>query len=1436
MNFPMTAPRPPSASRPRGLSRRSASGRSSRRLWLGPRPLEFLEARRLLATVPLTISFTWLAQVSNPDSDGTDGDYYARVKVGDNPEHVTARIEDDFFNPSAVNPSWTITEQVDITGGPVEVRVTLYDYDDFLNGADEPVDINPDPRFGSVLLLVNPVDGGWTGTVTSPSNVLEGDGLAGGNGLHRSHLEFEITTPFSGMPDSDGDGLFDVWEAKGIDLDGDGNPELDLPAMGADPYFKDIFLEMDWMPGAAPSREDIQAVKAAFAVAPLDAGIQASALPNGVDSRFNALFQPGIHLWVDTGNLRDARGRLVGDDFGLAGRGNQVNSANVSNLNDNYYAIKNANFDDVRRLVFHYDISATSPANLAGTSTGGNTSDPDIYFPTATLNDTTQNWVANEWGPGANGGPITVTITGGTGAGQTLKISANNANMLLLSGEWTTLPDATSTYQINWAWGGWGERGGNDFIDFNHNAATIMHELGHNLNLGHGGSDGTNYKPNYVSVMNYNVAFGIPQNSGGTILDYSPAKIAVGGTTASGPGTTLQDFSQSWATNQWAGGYVELGSPFGLATGGPTILNDPNQNWAVNQWAGTGVNVFDVAGGVQVRTILSNTATQFTVDSPLTLSPGWTIRYSLSTSLTQVRRIVSNTAKQLVFDEPWTFVPSSQTPYALYTTTQARGNAILPSITESALDETLVLDPTDTANRMIFTDGAGNLIQYPLNGINRNGTGPVDGPDYDGDGRVDTATVGVNASAPGDTEISDKPFVGHDDWRSISLSFRQFGDLKGGPVNLEDHAPPPLSEKLAANTLLNTTDLALSVTPSATTVFQGDHLVYTYTVSVGGPNQADVIAVMDKLPAGVDFVSATSSQGSAGLDGNVVTWNIGSVSPGVPATLRLEIIPYLVAAMNNTAFASTIDYDPNAANNTAPATVTVLNVPPQVTSVSLAASSINENDEAELTVVFTDPGKLDHHDAVIDWGDGPAQFVPIPWGNRQFTVRHRYLDDDPANTPSDAYAIHVVVRDDNDGVGSRDGSVRVNNLAPTLSNVAVTPAIDENGVVTLSGNIADSGTRDTFVLTVDWGEGTSQPFSYPAGTTHFDVTHRYRDDNPTATPFDGYPIGVVLKDDDTGSALASVQTVVRNLAPVITAFTSDATDCGDKAEGEAVHVSGTFTDTGILDTHSATIDWGDHSAPTTAAIVEESGLGTVAGSHVYVAGGIYRITISLVDDDTGRTTARTVALVTGVGILDGQLQVVGTRGSDSVTVNQTGDGQFQMHASFLKDSPRSLPSAGVSSIAMVLCEGNDSATVAGSITLPTLIDGGEGDDRLNGGNGPNILLGGAGNDEIKGGSGNDILVGGAGADRIVGNAGDDILIAGTLDGAPDPIDLFDQMLGILLEWNRYRNPARTRPKLVIGGDDDLDVLTGSAGNDWFFCDRSEDRATDRKQEAGENLG
>jgi hypothetical protein len=71
------------------------------------------------------------------------------------------------------------------------------------------------------------------------------------------------------------------------------------------------------------------------------------------------------------------------------------------------------------------------------------------------------------------------------------------------------------------------------------------------------------------------------------------------------------------------------------------------------------------------------------------------------------------------------------------------------------------------------------------------------------------------------------------------------------------------------------------------------------------------------------------------------------------------------------------------------------------------------------------------------------------------------------------------------------------------------------------------------------------------------------------------------------------------------------------AVGTSVAASVTFTDPDRLDTHTATIDWGD-GATSTGTVVEANGSGTVTGSHVYATPGLYAVTIT-VDDGYGNT-------------------------------------------------------------------------------------------------------------------------------------------------------------------------------------------------------------------------
>lgn len=231
--------------------------------------------------------------------------------------------------------------------------------------------------------------------------------------------------------DTDGDGLLDIWETNGLNIEG---VTVDLPAMGADPDHKDIFVEIDWMgdPGDghshAPDPDAIQEIVDAFDNAPVSN-------PDGTT---------GIHLHVDYGPTSpltwgsDATWGLLSDGDELTHQNNISTCSGTSFSWSGFDTVKNANFQESREAVFHYNVWAHDLcSSLAGTS----------------------------------------------------GISRN--------GSGATFGDGASDFIVSL--GGWSGQTGTE----DQQAGTFMHELGHNLGLRHGGEDHTQWKPNYLSVMNY---------------------------------------------------------------------------------------------------------------------------------------------------------------------------------------------------------------------------------------------------------------------------------------------------------------------------------------------------------------------------------------------------------------------------------------------------------------------------------------------------------------------------------------------------------------------------------------------------------------------------------------------------------------------------------------------------------------------------------------------------------------------------------------------------------------------------------------------------------------------------------------------------------------------------------------------------------------------
>lgn len=117
-----------------------------------------------------------------------------------------------------------------------------------------------------------------------------------------------------------------------------------------------------------------------------------------------------------------------------------------------------------------------------------------------------------------------------------------------------------------------------------------------------------------------------------------------------------------------------------------------------------------------------------------------------------------------------------------------------------------------------------------------------------------------------------------------------------------------------------------------------------------------------------------------------------------------------------------------------------------------------------------------------------------------------------------------------------------------------------------------------------------------------------------ATDDGTYVFELEVTDGLGGAATDRVSVIVENAAPVMTI------EPGAAYVGGVTQVNGTFTDPGWVDTHTATLDWGDGTTQQVPVSVQGSGWGTFFGSHVYRAAATYQLNVTLTDDDGGQAT------------------------------------------------------------------------------------------------------------------------------------------------------------------------------------------------------------------------
>jgi uncharacterized repeat protein (TIGR01451 family) len=95
----------------------------------------------------------------------------------------------------------------------------------------------------------------------------------------------------------------------------------------------------------------------------------------------------------------------------------------------------------------------------------------------------------------------------------------------------------------------------------------------------------------------------------------------------------------------------------------------------------------------------------------------------------------------------------------------------------------------------------------------------------------------------------------------------------------------------------------------------GRSLPYQIVVRNRGKDVATGVTLVDQLPAGVTFVSATPRQGTCSEVGGIVTCDLGSLARGERTRVKISVTPTAPGTLTNTVEVSANEGDPDTSNN-----------------------------------------------------------------------------------------------------------------------------------------------------------------------------------------------------------------------------------------------------------------------------------------------------------------------------------------------------------------------------------------------------------------------------------------------------------------------------------------------------------------------------------------
>ncbi len=178
------------------------------------------------------------------------------------------------------------------------------------------------------------------------------------------------------------------------------------------------------------------------------------------------------------------------------------------------------------------------------------------------------------------------------------------------------------------------------------------------------------------------------------------------------------------------------------------------------------------------------------------------------------------------------------------------------------------------------------------------------------------------------------------------------------------------------------------------------------------------------------------------------------------------------------------------------------------------------------------------------------------------------------------------------------------NTPPSVNPIP-NVSLAEGSQYSFTGSFVDPDSV-SWTATVDYGDGSGvQPLVLSG--MNFTLSHTYKDNGI-------YTVTVSITDNQGATGTGKGTVTVNNVPPTVSAITAPNSPI---ILGNSVAVSATFTDPGVLDTHTASWDWGDASK-SAGTVIESNGSGSVSGSHTYAQTGVFTVTLTVTDKDGGQ--------------------------------------------------------------------------------------------------------------------------------------------------------------------------------------------------------------------------